>query len=162
MCKITHARLLEVLEYNPATGVFVWKKALSRRVKPGDIAGCAAHRGYRLVKVDGVLYLEHRLAWFYMHGEWPTVIDHKRSKSNAIENLKNTTQAGNLQNRFVASTQNMSGLIGAHKSKGARFKSQIKVNGVIVRLGTFGSAEEASKAYLEAKKKYHQEATQHV
>ena len=79
---LTQERLKELLHYDPETGVFKWKQ--ERRggefysvvlVKVGDIAGSlrSGERGYRHWKigVDGENYRAHRLAWFYMKGEWP-------------------------------------------------------------------------------------------
>jgi hypothetical protein len=69
---LTHERVREVLDYNPATGVFVWKVSLSKNVKAGSEAGGGAKgAGYRYVTVDGVEIPAARLAWFYMTGEWP-------------------------------------------------------------------------------------------
>lgn len=65
-------KLREVLDYNPATGVFVWKISPARNVRAGSVAGGSAGKaGYRYVKVFGIEVTTSRLAWFYMTGEWP-------------------------------------------------------------------------------------------
>jgi hypothetical protein len=44
---LTAARLRELLDYDPATGVFTWRRS----------------RGYRHIEVGGNRYLASRLAW---------------------------------------------------------------------------------------------------
>lgn len=69
---ITHERIREVLDYNPATGAFVWKVSLSKNVPVGaEAGGNAKGSGYRYVTVQGLEIPAARLAWFYMTGEWP-------------------------------------------------------------------------------------------
>lgn len=73
----TLKRLKQVLDYNPETGVFVWKMRLSKNVAPGRQAGTVKSCGmpdlfYRYIRVDGIEYLAQRLAWFYVHGKSPT------------------------------------------------------------------------------------------
>ena len=70
--QFTHERLLEVLDYNPDTGGFVWKKPPSRGVRAGSEAGRGRGSGsYCYVAVDKEEVTTSRLAWFYVHGEWP-------------------------------------------------------------------------------------------
>ena len=62
-------RLKELLDYDPLTGRFTWR--ITRRgVTAGDRAG-NFDGGYRSVKIDRGDYYAHRLAWFWVHGEWP-------------------------------------------------------------------------------------------
>lgn len=73
---LTQERLKELLKYDPETGLFTW---ISRKpkVKLNTIAGYKTKRGYILIGVDRVYYFGHRLAFFYMTGQWPKeVIDH--------------------------------------------------------------------------------------
>lgn len=68
----SHERLLQVLDYSPATGVFKWKVPPSRNVRVGDKAGSSQGKsGYYYVTVDKEEVTVSRLAWFYMKGEWP-------------------------------------------------------------------------------------------
>ena len=39
MFKLTHDTLTQLLDYDPATGIFAWKVARSNRVKTGSRAG---------------------------------------------------------------------------------------------------------------------------
>lgn len=71
---LTHDRLLEVLDYDPATGVFTWKVRLSRKFPVGRSAG-GVRKGSRTstfyVRIDEHDYTGARLAWFYVTGKWP-------------------------------------------------------------------------------------------
>ena len=62
--KITHERLLDLVEYDPATGMFYWRAT-------GKVAGFNRDRGYRLVMLDRKKYPAQKVAWFYVTGKWP-------------------------------------------------------------------------------------------
>jgi hypothetical protein len=69
---LSHERLLDALDYNPATGAFVWRISPAKNVKAGTIAGGSNDkRGYSYVRIDGEEITTSRLAWFYVNGEWP-------------------------------------------------------------------------------------------
>ena len=69
---LTHDQVRAALDYNPATGVFVWKINPARNLKAGIVAGGKnASGGYRYIRISGEEVTETRLAWFYMTGEWP-------------------------------------------------------------------------------------------
>ena len=88
---LAQERLKELLDYNPATGEFRWKRWRGGASKAGDIAGCLDRNGYRLIGVDGVVTSAGRLAWLYMTGSFPThrlkQLDGVRS-NNVWENLR--------------------------------------------------------------------------
>jgi hypothetical protein len=69
--ELTHARLLEVLNYDRATGVFTWKVRAARNIIIGSKAGGDGGHGYQYIKVDKRDYTVQKLVWFYVHGEWP-------------------------------------------------------------------------------------------
>lgn len=153
---ITHKRLLEVLHYDPLTGVFVWKEALARKIKIGDVAGTKANK-YCCIAIDTRMYYAHRLAWFYVHKRWPkTRLDHKNEDKldNSIANLRLSDAAKNGWNRKAANKNSKSGIIGAHPHQG-KFISKICVRRTTHYLGVFDTVEQAHAAYLEAKRKYH-------
>ena len=69
---LTHEQVREALDYNPATGVFVWKISPAKNVKAGTAAGGDSKgNGYRYVRLYGEEITASRLAFFYMTGEWP-------------------------------------------------------------------------------------------
>lgn len=147
-----------LLDYNPSTGVFTRLVRTSRRINVGDITGCPNEKGYLLISLQNRLYRAHRLAWLYVHGEWPPAeidhIDGNRS-NNAISNLRPSTHAQNMQN-LAKKSSNSSGATGVHWARNrSKWKAEIGANGSVVRLGSFSSKEEARNAYLAAKAKLH-------
>ncbi len=155
---ISHARLLQLLSYDPETGIFTWRVRTSNRIKVGARAGSRHVGGYTEIGVDGFRYLAHRLAWFYVHKEWPVdEIDHRNGvrTDNRISNIRPATQAENNQNHRGPSSKNMySGIIGAHKCRD-RWAARISVNGYPRHIGVYATAEEAHVAYVEAKQQLH-------
>jgi Recombination endonuclease VII/HNH endonuclease len=88
---LTHERVREVLDYNPASGEFVWKVSLSKNVKAGAVAGGSFKiNGYRYVTIEGFEIPAARLAWFYMTGEWP------RTKVQFVDGDKHNLRYTNL------------------------------------------------------------------
>lgn len=96
----------------------------------------------------------HRI---FMHWEvtgykW---VDHinRDGLDNRKENLRPANNSKNQQNRGVQKN-NTSGHKGvSFKKSRNRFRSQIRLDGKFIFLGYFKTAEEASKAYIEAAKK---------
>jgi hypothetical protein len=101
---LTAARLREVLNYNPDTGEFRWiERKGGRRAKVGTVQrrkdGTVA---YIRIRVDYLPYKAHRLAWFYMTGEWPSMdLDHidRNPAYNRWLNLREATATVNNGNR---------------------------------------------------------------
>jgi len=105
--RITHEDLLEVLDYNPETGVFHWKTAMGSRALAGDVAGTFCE-GYWVIRIYGRGYSAARLAWFYMTGDWPVnQIDHidREKLNNRFENLRDVTAKVNCENRDISYMQ---------------------------------------------------------
>jgi hypothetical protein len=153
---ISAERLRELLAYDPETGVFTWRVGNRRNVVPGQRAGCPDTGGYLLIRVAGRLVAAHRLAWLYVHGEWPSEqVDHINSvkTDNRICNLRLATRAQNMRNMGLRRS-NTSGFKGAWKH-GKRWKSVIMVDRRRIHLGCFDTPEEAHAAYCDAAEKYH-------
>ena len=74
---LTQAQLHELLNYNPDTGVFTWKKRTSNRAPIGSVAGTLSN-GYWGITIAGMRTYAHRLAFLYMEGDYPLaqVVDH--------------------------------------------------------------------------------------
>ncbi|MCP4373939.1 MAG: hypothetical protein GY797_38420 [Deltaproteobacteria bacterium] len=64
---LEHKTLLELLMYNPWTGLFYWKETREGLAKKYEIAG-SEDAGYIDITVNGRSYKAHRLAWFYVYG----------------------------------------------------------------------------------------------
>lgn len=151
--KLTHIRLLELLEYNKDTGIFTNKITRSSRAVKGNIAGNLHSSGYYQVTIDNQVYYMHRLAWFYIFESWPkNLLDHidRDTKNNKITNLREVSQLENMQNTKNYNT-NTTGFKGVSFSKRSnKFKATISLNNKPLHLGYYDTPEEAHNKYLEA------------
>lgn len=125
---VSHVELLHMLTYEPDTGDFYWKNHPSRpKFKLGKKATFSGLR-YLAIWIKSKQYPAHRVAWFYMTGEWPnSEIDHKDRNgfNNAFENLRLADRSKNCSNR--------AGKDGGYKGvrlddgpKGARYSAHLK------------------------------------
>jgi hypothetical protein len=155
--KLNHSRLLELVLYDPKTGYFTAKvgRQGARRNRP---LGHVESTGYRRVCIDGMRFLAHRLAWFYMKGDWPvSEIDHKDldKDNNKWSNLREATTSLNHANTRQPRGYNAP-LKGAHWNKHRKYwVSRIFVHRKGYYLGAFKTAEEAHAAYVKAAKHFH-------
>jgi len=147
---ITQAELKQLLDYDPDTGVFTWRAGNDRNVKAGDVAGTINNRGYRAIKVKGKVYQAHRLAWLYVHGEWPRVIDHREGNKldNRISSLKEGSQRENSQNTHKHRNGRLVGCYFHKKSQ--KWLAQIEINGTLKYLGLYQTELDAHTAYVTA------------
>lgn len=156
---LTQARLQDILDFDPTTGVFRWRRT-THAVDAGQIAGFPHGRwGYWRIGIDGGRYMLHRIAWLYVHGVWPPAeIDHIDGvkSNNAIANLRSVTRGENMHNQRVAHRSNRSGLLGAHwRPEDGKWVAQISLGRRKIYLGIFDSGADAHAAYLAAKVKFH-------
>ena len=156
---LTAERLRELFRYDQWAGVFTRLVSASSNAKAGDVAGCIRKDGYRLLRVDGFQYREHRLVWLYVHGTFPAnQIDHINGipSDNRLRNLREATCKENGQNRRRANSNNSSGLLGAHwNGSSGKWSATICINGKRHDLGRFATAEEAHNEYLRVKQECH-------
>lgn len=157
---LTQERLMQKVHYDPISGIFTWKKGRGP-VKGGSVAGRPHFQGYVRISIDYKDYLAHRLAWLYVHGEWPSdEIDHANGNKtdNRIENLRQATRAENCRNVKVHK-RNRLGIKGVSERDDCvkRFSSQIRIDGKVRQLGRYETAEEAKAAYDEAALKHYGE-----
>ena len=155
---LTHERLKELLHYDADTGIFT-RISSPRQFRIGVIKTTAdGINGYFQIGLLDKLYKSHRLAWFYVHGEWPTnQLDHiNRDKiDNRLVNLREATRAENKKN-VIAQKNNTSGYKGVSYFKRRRkWVAQICTNGKRTYLGCYTTAAEASRAYESAAKLHH-------
>lgn len=156
------------LTYDRSTGVFRWRErspdtfrdgpktaaheaAIWNAKHAGKVAGRERPDGYREIRIDGIGYLAHRLAWLYETGEWPEdEIDHRnRSPSiNEFENLRPASSAQNKQNS-APRRKSRSGVKGIDRAHG-KWRARIGFRGQSIHLGLFDDLEEASAAYADA------------
>ena len=145
---LTLERLKELFEYDPESGLFTRAKAI-KGYRKGQQAGTDNGRGYIRLVIDGRGVLAHRLAWFYVHGEWPEgEIDHinRIPNDNRIENLRVVTRSQNLVNKGL-DRRNTSGVTNVtfdrHRN---RWTAQMRRDGRQYNLGRFTDKERAIEA----------------
>lgn len=159
MAEITHSELLELIRYDPKTGKMFWIKARPK-IRVGDEVGYLHHKGYRACEIRGKQYAIHRLAWFYMTGEWPKdQIDH-RNRKRADNRWKNLREATNGQNRANSACKNKTGFKGVRYHpwiKDNPYEAAIRADKIRHYLGCFPTAEAAHEAYKEAAQRLHGE-----
>jgi len=144
-----HTELLSRMSYDPQTGFFVALVSSGRR-KAGDRLGYVRADGYRMIMFGGRWRYAHRLAWFYVTGEWPMhEIDHVNGDrdDNRFANLRQATRSQNMMNTPKKG-------VCFHKGQ-KKWQASIRVNGKRTHLGSFSTEDEALSAYRAAASTMH-------
>lgn len=151
--------LEELFDYDPITGILTWKKSRSNRIKIGSVVGYKNPAGYLQVRIEGKLWMVHRIVWIRQTGKTPSnEIDHIDGcrDNNSWRNLRDVTKSVNMQNRKKADKDSRTGILGVTFDKQRKkFRAQLTMNGEKVLNKIFNTAEEAGEAYSLAKEKYH-------
>lgn len=148
-------RVNELLDYNPDTGVFMWKPKVAGHHRKGS--------GYISIMIDGIEIKAHRLAWFVANGVWPSsVIDHRNgdASDNRLENLRDVSIKTNNQNQRDPHQKSSTKYLGVcwHKTR-MKWQASIRHNGKHKYLGLYETPEEAHAAYVSAKRLLHEGCT---
>lgn len=157
--KLTAERLREVLHYDPATGIFIWKQPIGQRAQIGRQAGYASTYQHkrRVLRIDGQYFLEHRLAWLYMTGKWPKYeIDHINGDGicNRWNNLREATRSQNLQNLHHARSDSATNEKGVSQLPNGKWRAVITLKGRAIHLGCFVTIDQARIARIEAEQQH--------
>ena len=146
---IAQSDLKILFEYNPETGVFIRKVKTAIATNVGDEAGYLNKQGYVQMRVFGKTYQAHSLAWLYVFGDFPALIDHidGNRSNNAIENLRVANHSINGFNREKKSESSsvFKGVLWSKKYR--KWESKITALGKRRHLGYFISEQEAAHAY---------------
>jgi len=146
------------IQYCARTGAFTWKSSVGG-VVVGQPAGYINSNGYMVIGFAGQKFRLHRLAWMLTHGSWPIgVIDHVNGDrtDNRLANLREVSQAVNLQNMRVPTKANTSGFLGVYWSgKRKGFMAAVHLGKKGKRRGPYKTAERAYVAYVDLKRKHH-------
>jgi hypothetical protein len=154
------SKIQKYLRYEPTTGDLWWTEEAPVKVA-NKKANAKDPLGYICLKVNGRMFKGHRLAWLLVHGEFPKGhIDHINGNpsDNRIENLRDVSRSINMQNERKARTHNLTGLLGVSPN-GSGWRSEIRIAGKKKNLGTFSTSQQAHKAYVSAKRQYHEGCT---
>jgi len=170
MPELTQTRLKEFLQYDPATGIFIWLqrslesfaslhhgKTWNTRFAGKSAGSVNKITGYLHIRVGGKVYPAHRLAFMHMNGSFPRYqtdhINHSRT-DNRWRNLREASNQENGMNQSMPNT-NTSGFVGVYWNKRrGKWYSQIRVYGKLIHLGYFTDKDDAIKARKEADIKY--------
>lgn len=150
---ITHIRLLEILKYDPETGVWMNRVCRGSRAAAGAVAGTVhtpkRSKPFRRINIDGKWHSSNRLAWFYMTKQWPLgEVDHidRNSLNDRWVNLRDVSRYANEANKG-AYKNNRSGHKGVRLNSRGRYDATIMRRGRRTYLGTFETALAAAAAY---------------
>lgn len=149
---ITYKELIELVSYDPDTGLFIRLKTQCNSAKagsePGHVKQYSCDLKYRALEYKRKEYKMHRLAYLYMTGEWPEIdIDHIDGDglNNKWENLRSVTKYQNQQNRRLNSNSK-SGVSGvSFYAQSGKWRAAININGKKKHLGYFDTFEEAKE-----------------
>ena len=135
--------LRDRFHYDPDTGYLHYRHVVCNAAA-GSRAGTNKTKGYRHVRINNHYYLEHRIIWLIVTGEWPGSIDHRNgiSVDNRWSNLRPATYSQNAQNSRTRRALPK----GVYKN-GRRFGARIGLNGQSTHLGMFNTVAEAAAAY---------------
>lgn len=142
--------LRSILEYDLFTGELTWKwradvaYCVNRRFA-GKRAG-AVSKGYRVIRIDNVLYQEPRVIWKWVHGEEHPAIDHisHNTTDNRIWRLRPATLSQNSQNMLARGPWPKGVTFDKNR---ALFSAKLKHRGRTINLGRFETPEAAHAAY---------------
>lgn len=145
MSEITQDAVRAILDYDPATGVFV-------RRSTGQLTGYRNSRGYVIIGIGQKTFKAHRLAWLHVYGRMPAEIDHADGDkaNNRIDNLREADGTMNNANK-PKQRNNRSGFKGVHFSQASgKWHAMIKKGRRARFLGAFESPADAHAAYVAA------------
>lgn len=147
------------ISYDPVTGQFTWL-VKTRRRPAGANAGGLTGDGYVALHINNIRYVGHHLAWFFVHGSWPTkLIDHRNGDKadNRIENLREATHVQNSCNRRKRkdSRSRFKGVSWCGQTQ--KWKTTLQFQGQERTLGRFATEEEAFEVYKREALRVHGE-----
>lgn len=136
----TVEQIKKLFNYDKETGIFTFASDRGSK-KKGDIAGAINPAGYRLLRIDYILWMAHQCAWLYHYGEWPTqMIDHinRERADNRIENLRLVDYSESGYNRAVSRSKTK-GVY--YNKKNSNFMVQFTIDGKLRYFGSFSTYE---------------------
>jgi len=143
--------LKEYYQYNAETGIFIRLKVCNKGCLNlvGKEAGTNRH-GYVQLSHRGIRIDAHRLAWYFIYGYFPVLVDHKNGKpsDNRIDNLRDTSYAVNNTNKKISKSS--CGFLGVTFAKG-KYQASLMHKGKSHYLGRYSTPEEAHAVYMKAK-----------
>lgn len=154
---ITQSQLKEHFDYNPETGDFIWRKIGKGRKGIGKTAGTVKGNGYHYLNFGEKAYLSHRMAFLFMVGEIPCMIDHRDGDplNNKWDNLRDCSHSQNMCNARIRS-DNKSGAKGVSWfARDKKWEVVLRINKAVKYLGRYEDFELAELISNEARDLFH-------
>jgi len=155
MANLTQAQANELFEYND--GSLLWKNRANNLKHCSKNAGHLDNDGYLRTRVNGKLYLNHRIIFLMKNGYFPKIVDHidGNKLNNKIENLRKATKSQNSLNKKTR-VDSRSGIKNVYWYKPTeKWKVAISINQKRKHIGYFENLELAELVALEASNKFH-------
>lgn len=156
--------LKDLIEYEPDTGIFRWKKSRAGHAKAGAEAGSVNAHGYINIQISGKDYRAHRLAYLISGFNIDGIqVDHINGikTDNRLCNLRAADRFQNHQNMKL-SKANTSGTKGVVFNKASgKWIVQIRAFGKRHIIGYFDHKDEAAAAASKAREELHGEYARH-
>lgn len=164
------AYLHQCFEYDQESGLLTWKRRPLDHFYDlrayrtwttkfaGQVAGIITNgpKFHIIVAISQRKYLAHRIIWKMLTGEEPPEVDHwdGNELNNRKANLRASDRGSNAKNtKKHADNPRMKGVYPNKKG----WCSKIMRDGVMYRLGTYPTQEQAYAAYCEAATRLHGE-----
>jgi hypothetical protein len=159
----SYAKLRAYYQYDPITGLF-WHLRNTGRGRIGQQAAVRPRPdGYYSIAIDGIWYLAHHIAWYYIYADWPDEIDHQNRQrgDNRLDNLRVAQRFQNNGNSDGWSqakrTHKLPRGVYHHIAKHRPYRAQIVAHKRQVHLGCFKTVADAQAAYRRAARKHFRE-----
>lgn len=143
----TADRLRHLLSYDPATGHLRWRNPPHPNCSKGVICPGAGSHGYKVVTVDRVTYLQHRIIWVMQTGFPPpddVVIDH-RNEDQSDNRWDNLRLLDNSENVFRSSKHVRAPIVVPHENGTWQVWRTVQGEGQVY-VGRFASEADAYEA----------------
>jgi len=149
---VTKELLHELFEYRDGN---LFRKINRRSYKAGEKVGFLSRNGYLRIRINKKNYYLHRIIFMMFYGYFPEEIDHIDGNplNNNINNLRAANPVLNGYNRKKFKN-NTTGVKGIRFYKNA-YEARCSVNKKRFSIGRFKNLEEAKKAIIEFRNKYH-------
>ena len=115
------------------------------------MAGLKSDRYRNMIRIEGKRHYAYRLAWLYVHGEFPKeVVDHvnRNPRDDRLANIRAAGFSLNSFNRTPSNSDKPCGVTWFKQTK--RWRARIKDGGKEIALGYFANLDDAIKARAAA------------